>query len=145
MLEISVTKCNISKDVLYFWQVSFQYVERSYWLFYCKYNLGCVLISSQSWKIVKTCGTLCLASHSFLRISARTPSKSICSSPFSWQIFCSTGHAIIWSETFVISVSILFKRQRLRMPNALSATTRADLALRLKHFSTPVSAGPCGF
>ena len=44
-----------------------------------------------------------------------------------------------------MSVSILFKRQHhlaLKMSNALSAATRVELTLRLKPFSTPVSAKP---
>ena len=106
----------------------------------CSYLLSIV-------KNIKNLWALCLASRLFLRIYARTPSISIYCSPFSWKILCSTEHAIIWSETFAICVSILFRRQRhlaLRMPNAISATTRAKLTLRLKTFFTPVSAGPCG-
>ena len=55
---------------------------------------------------------------------------------------------VIRLETFAIFVSILLKRQRhltLKMPvDALSATTRGELILRLKPFFIPVSAGPCG-
>ena len=59
----------------------------------------------------------------------------------------STEHVITWSVAFAISESILFKRQHylaLRMLSALSATTGVELIVRLKPFSIPVNAEPCG-